>query len=441
VIERVIALVLYLAYFAYGLPAVTGLVCGVFAVVRGWCFMLLVGLLNKPHSFFEGGWRDRTQYISYRHAGRILFTTCLNENPILFLKIKRYKFSKVSLKKGTVMSEFNLCPTVTVYRDNTHVRDLVQLGFAPGLLTESILTNTTAAKANNDKTTNIGGNAGLRGNLPSLASVETRVNLGRNQTTNLEDSHQNITESHYAHTEASAVQHIVQTLRSRKELTTIEKIKDARDVRVGDFVEFEATFRPNEVSTLLDIFTPETAGRLAKIVSRRIYLNKFKNGAKLPPFDERQQHTDHQRSEEEWVSELTEVIVQGLQADLRSNTTREYYGLISGTRSPLTAVVACESSAFITADPDRLLDGEFKVFGKVISKARHDVSIFDRSKILARIQAGALGPISDQLEKISEHEAKGMAGEETTIGELIDFSLPAQIKGWSFGVLPVAIYI
>ena len=104
-------------------------------------------------------------------------------------------------------------------------------------------------------------------------------------------------------------------------------------------------------------------------------------------------------------------------------------------------MVACESSAFITADPDRLLDGEFKVFGKVISKARHDVSIFDRSKILARIQAGALGPISDQLEKISEHEAKGMAGEETTIGELIDFSLPAQIKGWSFGVLPVAIYI
>lgn len=53
VIERVIALVLYLAYFAYGLPAATGLVCGVFAVVRGWCFMLLVGLLNRLHSFLR----------------------------------------------------------------------------------------------------------------------------------------------------------------------------------------------------------------------------------------------------------------------------------------------------------------------------------------------------------------------------------------------------
>ena len=81
------------------------------------------------------------------------------------------------------------------------------------------------------------------------------------------------------------------------------------------------------------------------------------------------------------------------------------------------------------------------MFGKVISKARQDVSIFDRSKVLARIKAGALGSISEQLEEISDIEAKGIFGEDTTIGELFDFTLPSIIEGWSFGVLPIAIYI
>lgn len=339
------------------------------------------------------------------------------------------------------MAEEKFLPNVTIYRDNTYVQDLVQLGFAPGLLTQSVLTSTKAAKILKDDTFNAGGSADAKGSLVGAAAASAGFNLGRNKGTNLEDSHQSVSENHYTHTEASAVQLILQALKSNEDLTSIGKIKDARDVRVGDFVEFEATFRPNEVSTLLDVFTPETAGRLAQVINRRLYLNKFTGDAQLPPFDKRQQLAENQKNEEQWVSDLTEVIIQGIQADLRSATTREYYGLVSGTRSPLTAVIACESSAFITSDPDRLLDGEFKVFGKVISKARQDVSIFDRSKVLARIKAGALGSISEQLEEISDIEAKGVFGEDTTIGELFDFTLPSIIEGWSFGVLPIAIYI
>ena len=46
---------------------------------------------------------------------------------------------------------------------------------------------------------------------------------------------------------------------------------------------------------------------------------------------------------------------------------REYYATILRDPEALTAVLACESNAFITADPDRVLDGQYRVFGKAIS--------------------------------------------------------------------------
>jgi hypothetical protein len=47
-------------------------------------------------------------------------------------------------------------------------------------------------------------------------------------------------------------------------LKTIESSADARDLKSGDFVEYTASFRPNEIIALLDILTPELIAEIAR---------------------------------------------------------------------------------------------------------------------------------------------------------------------------------
>lgn len=155
-----------------------------------------------------------------------------------------------------------------------------------------------------------------------------------------------------------------------------------------------------------------------------------------------EQWKETRRLEESIKAETASLIIRGLRNDLRSQATREYYATILRDPEALTAVLACESNAFITADPDRVLDGQYRVFGKAISGTTQDASIFSRSKLLARIQPETLAQISSIIQQSADMPIKNLSGGDmTTLGKLFDLSLPSIIEGSSFNILPIAIYI
>lgn len=62
--------------------------------------------------------------------------------------------------------KFSAEPTVTIYRNSTYVRDLIQLGFAPGYMSESTHINTFEQNEKNNKNSTTGGGLGVKASLP-----------------------------------------------------------------------------------------------------------------------------------------------------------------------------------------------------------------------------------------------------------------------------------
>jgi hypothetical protein len=333
----------------------------------------------------------------------------------------------------------NSAPTVTIYRDNQLVVDLLQQGFSRGFLTESSSSQSNSSTTLDKRNSGKKATASFKANATGIANINAGGSFdygtGKDKTYTGSQSG----EDKFLHTEAFALHHIFNELQQANQIQQINQISDAQKVNVGDFVEFSATFRPNEVSSILDVFTPELTGEIAKNIARRATLKALEDPV---PIDQMEQWKETRRLEESIKAETASLIIRGLINDLRSQATREYYATIPGHPEALTAVLACESSAFITADPDRVLDGQYRVFGKVISGTTQDASIFSRSKLLARIQPTTLNQISSIIQKSADMPIKNLSGGDmTTLGKLFDLSLPSIIEGYSFNILPIAIYI
>lgn len=327
--------------------------------------------------------------------------------------------------------------TATIYRDDAQVSSMIQQGVEVGIAAETRQAQSSSGKTvSHDEATRRGdASAGL--DVPALIKLGGAIEKASTRGSSDETSGDRSGETTFTHTAAGHLHRVLTTLSSADMLRTVARLHDARDVRVGDFVEFRATFRPNELATMLDVITPEMAGEIARQHKRAESLSQM-DAVSYADF---QGWVEKRKFREDSAADLARLIVRGIQTDLRSNQTREFHARIEGTRSPLTAVVACEAAAFVTADPDRVLDGHFTVVGKVISPARKDVSVFARSKLLARIQPEAVDAIQGLLEDVMGNQTTDLAGNDATLGDVVDLHFPSRIEGWSFGVLPIAIYV
>lgn len=61
----------------------------------------------------------------------------------------------------------------------------------------------------------------------------------------------------FEHSQAYYLYVVRAALREAGVLKVVRSANDASDLRSGDFVEYQATFRPNEISALRDILTPD----------------------------------------------------------------------------------------------------------------------------------------------------------------------------------------
>ena len=327
--------------------------------------------------------------------------------------------------------------TATVYRDDAQVGSMIQQGVEVGAAAETRQTRSSSGKTTrHDEETRGGkGSAGVTVPAVAQASADFSKSSARGST---DESGGGLTdETTFAHTAAGHLHRVLAALGGSSLLRTVARLQDARDVHPGDFVEFQATFRPNELATMLDVITPEMAAEIARTQKRAESLRQMD----AVEYSDFKGWAEKRKYKEDSAADVARLVVRGIQADLRSNQTREYHARIEGTRSPLTAVVVCEASAFITADPDRLLDGHFTVVGKVISPAVRDVSVFARSKLLARIRPESIDEIQHMLEGIMGSQTTDFAGNDATLGDVVDLHFPSRIEGLSFGVLPIAIYV
>lgn len=238
----------------------------------------------------------------------------------------------------------------------------------------------------------------------------------------------------YKYSQALYLYAVKDKLRSRDELHYVSDSVQSRKLRAGDFVEFTAGFRANQVNALLDILTPDLVAEVVAFNVRRSSLAIFDG---YPTFEEIQRSSAESMVKSEVYSSLARAIAQAIRVDFRSESTREFYGTIGRGAQAATAVTICDTAHFVTEDKDRILDGEFTVLGKVTSASRRNVPLLERNKLLERIRPDAVDKLFGQL---TGREVPAETDLFDTIDDIVDLGLSSRIPGWSFKVIPIAIY-
>lgn len=335
-----------------------------------------------------------------------------------------------TMNRGTMTISYT--PTITIYQNAGHVAAILQQQTEAGLI-QGRAFGAEELATDRDRTTretSIGGN--MRGRVPTIG--EAGANLSRKRSTEQEitDADKTTLTETYSYTDAYHL-HLARTLlQESSQLHSMSSIKDAQDAAIGSFVEFEADFRPNELTTLLDVATPALVAAVVRFATNR-------SGIEAIDFDdfEKMKPQAHKLSMKvDANGELAAAITAALRADFRSETTREYYGNVSGA-SKLTAVTICEADSFTTADPDRMLDGTFTVLGKVVSRVERDVPTLQRNKLLSRFRPEI---VDSALSELNAAMSKAPDVGEITPGEILDAAFSPRIMGASVRILPVAIY-
>lgn len=357
---------------------------------------------------------------------------------------------------------------VTIYQNEDHIAGLLQQLYRAGVMVGQ--SEETSSQAQNTSTAEGKAETGFRAELavPGLGKVAGNVGGSGGGGTNDTRSQGVTSRREYVYSQAYYLHLIRRYLRDAK---LIKKIDDgkAETVMHGDFVEFSATFRSNEVTDLLDIFSPELIAEMVRFKYRREAIDNWDG---YLDFNERKSYVDKCYTKADAYAEMAAAATRAVRQDFRSDGTREFYAELAPGK---TVVVICENESFLTADKDRILDGRFTVLGKVSDQAT-DSPLLARNKLLWRVNPEFLDGVFSVLAESAEmpkkvtklvEDAKGeaSAGPETTKGATkgadkgadkgaevksvptsfdgapIDTSFNTRISGESTKVIPLAIYV
>jgi hypothetical protein len=327
--------------------------------------------------------------------------------------------------------------TVSIYQDPEHIEGILQQTNR-GLLTDSSHADEATDTETHTRDTDVGAQVEVTTRIPVIGGVGGAGNVAR--TTGSSDvrlSGRRGTRN-FKYTSAYYLHHVRQTLSQRGLLRTVTSGDEVGTLRVGDFVEFEASFSPDELISLLDVFNPELIAALTRWTRRRSLLKEISDASP----EDREGLAIQYQYRPDVDAEAAKAVAEAIRVDFRSNATRQYYGII-GESGP-TAVVVCDTRNFLVEDTDRMLDGEFTVLGKVSTRPERDVPIFSRNKVLDRIQPEAVDLIVQQLRALASSPIEGGAaffGNEATFDDMIDLNFSSRIDGGSFKLLPIAIYV
>jgi hypothetical protein len=334
-------------------------------------------------------------------------------------------------------------PYVIVYQNADFVGSLYQGATNDGLPSSSEMETTDGSDQSHTGTTT--GKAGVNAsvNLPWLAKFGAEAGAGADSAT--KDTR--TWSRRYRVALSRDIALYLHQLHALLDSSThnVHGSADASGLGPGDLVKFRGRFRPDPISALLDLCEPDAVAEVTRFVVRQGRRPKIvENG-----WDLDQLKTQWELAEQEAATkaDLARTVAGAMHADFRRGTTTEFHCEIDNA---LTAVVACEAEHFVTADPDRPLDGEFTVFGKVITRPEQDVPIFRKNKFLHRMDSAWVESLFSQLTdtmKNAVNDDRSLAkllkrtddDDEVETPPPFDLEFPAVIKGMSFTVLPIAI--
>lgn len=349
-------------------------------------------------------------------------------------------------------------PVVVVYQNPDFVSGLLQHLLGAGLL-ESAETeeHETASNADNASSTRAGRSGVKVGAFGQ--GFELGGDLQRVRDQIQADETRRAQRLKYVFSQAYYLNYLRHLLATQGRITKVRAYADAAELAPGDLVEYSCYFQANEINAVLDIATPE----LVSSVTKYVMLERNRKELRDIPGDDHQALVAHRTIGEQHANDAAELgsaIAHALRQDFRSEHTREFYGFIDAAgvddadvheepqaeahedkedTHDLTAVTVCDAIHFRTPDPDRLLDGQFTVVGKVISSLAADVPVLDRNKLLDRVDPEFLEATLAEVSTRSEDSSQRVAGTGYT-GPGINLQFSARIAGSSFAVLPIAIY-
>lgn len=326
-------------------------------------------------------------------------------------------------------------PTIAIYQNPDHVAGILQqLHVAPLVTGESREHGVDGSSG--DKTEvkgHGGGKAGVSVPLIGEVGFDASGDLARMQESGLTTSTK--TTQNFTYSQAYYLLVVRNALRRHGLLRTITSEADAAGLSSGDFVEFQASFKPNALHALLDILTPDLIAAITHYQAKAEGLRSF---PAYESIDELKVFAEGVHLKAQIRADIARATAEAVRIDFRAEKTREFYGTISD----VTAVTICDNAHFVVDDEDRILDGSFTVLGKVTSSVERDVPVLSRNKLLDRIGPDVVDAVFGMLhEGVAEQADKLKLGDiELDVADALDLALPSRIDGSSFRVIPIAVF-
>lgn len=319
-------------------------------------------------------------------------------------------------------------PRTIVYQNSDFVSAMLQEMYQLGLLQSAESDSSGKSSVSKSNQGKAGGGANAEGTAPLVARAGARIDGEWVRQRTAEDEQSTAQRQKFVYSQAHYLDAVRRGLTERDQLCD-----DAFAATAGDIVEFTAlAVRPNEVNALLDIATPRLVGEITRFAIRqrkRAEIQELVDDANAADVDIDAGKISAQRAIHELeasdIADVATAVAEALQVDARRTQTREYHATVSDGRN---AVLICDAEHFVTADPDRLLDGQFTILGKVIKPLTTSTPILANNKLLRRFQPEA---VADLLDQFSADEAAA---------EYIDLSFDTEITN-AITVMPIAIYI
>lgn len=326
--------------------------------------------------------------------------------------------------------------TIPIYQNPEHVSGLMQQAVRQPLMVDESRENQGERQLTTETGTDT--DRGLKLGVALPFGPEVSADLSRSKADNeiAVQISSGKSVQNFQYSQAYYLHRVRELLRASNQLKPVRTVTEAQSLRSGDFVEFQASFRANEVNTLLEILTPDLVGTIAEYAVKRAAINRFNTA----DFTKLEILRAESKARAEDTATFWREITRAVRADFRSDSTREFYGAIGDGDDEVTAVTICDESHFVVEDKDRILDGLFTVLGKVIAPAEKDVPILERNKLLNRFKPDAIDALLEKYEDTITNNSPTLGSGAPTVDELVDLHLDSRLYGYSFRVIPIAIY-
>lgn len=318
---------------------------------------------------------------------------------------------------------------LVIYQNSDFVAGLLQQVLGRGLPIEEVMDAVTenVQKQALEGSGSTSGAANLT--LPGTTLGFTGDASGNVNTSTGHDSRsENRSSQTWQFTQANYLHTVREQLASKNLVKSITTPASLEKASPGDFVEFSATFEPNEVNSILDLATPGMVSAIVKHLHRKKAIAGF--DFSVGGHEAREAFAFKMNLEMETKAEIAAATTEAVRQDFRNESTREFFGKIISNEGGrrVTAVTICDIEHFSGQDKDRILDGTFKVLGKVTEVTNSRYPILSRNKVLNRIRK----PLLDEFEATMLNDATNEQF-NTTFKLFVD---PPVMK-----VIPIAIYV